>query len=256
MLGRFVWVVVIAAAVASCSSDGGGGSGSATETGGSAAQGSGGTGTPGSSGGNPTVTNVTLGQTRTGEGTYYAATGDGACMFGPSPNAMDVAALNQPDWAGSALCGACADVTGPNGSVRVRIVDLCPECQSGDLDFSQQAFAKIAQVSAGRVPISWTLVACDVTGPVSYRYKDGSNQWWTAVQVLNSRLPVTTLEYSPDGSSWNPTERQDYNYFLAASGFGPNPVEVRITAIDGQRLADQLPAVQALLVTAGHAQFN
>ena len=259
MMGRFVWAMVMAAAV-SCSSDNGGGvagaGGSGAQgTGATGAQGTGATGNPGSSGGAP-VTTVTFGAQRQGEGTYYAATGDGACMFGPSPNDMDVAALNQPDWAGSGYCGACADVTGPKGSVRIRIVDLCPECQSGDLDFSQQAFAKIAEVAAGRVAITWTFVACDVSGPVNYRYKDGSNQWWTAVQVFNSRLPVTKLEYSSDGSSWNPTARQDYNYFLAESGFGPNPVQVRITAIDGQTLTDQLPAVQELLVTPGHAQFN
>ncbi len=237
MLRRLLGGTVIWTMAVGCSSDGG-------------------KQTSGTSSGNPTITHVTLGESRSGEGTYYGATGAGACMFDPSPNAMDVAALNLPDWAGSALCGACADVTGPKGSVRIRIVDQCPECRSGDLDFSQQAFAKIADLSAGRVPITWALVACDVTGPVSYRYKDGANQWWTAVQVLNARLPVTTLEFSPDGTSWNATERQDYNYFLAGSGFGPNPVQVRITAIDGQTLVDQLPAVQELLVTAGHGQFN
>jgi expansin len=234
MLGHLVRLSMLTAAcVLACSSDHSGGDGQ-----------------------NPQPTTVAWGGTHQGQGTYYSADGSGACMFDPSPNAMDVAALNAPDWSGSAFCGACADVTGPNGSVRVRIVDLCPECKSGDLDFSQQAFAKIAPISAGRVAITWTFVACDVTGPVSYRYKDGSNQWWTAVQVLNSRLPVSKLEYSPDGSSWNATQRQDYNYFLAGSGFGPNPVKVRITAIDGQTLVDQLPAVQASLTVPGQAQFN
>jgi expansin (peptidoglycan-binding protein) len=177
-------------------------------------------------------------------------------MFDASPNDLDVAALNASEWEGSALCGACADVQGPLASLRIRVVDLCPECPSGNLDFSESAFAKIAKVSAGRVPITWSLVACDVSGPVQYRYKDGSNQWWTAVQVLNHRLPVTTLEWSSDGSSWNPTERASYNYFLAASGFGPNPVRVRITAMDGQTLVDSLPSVQAGLVTTGQAQFR
>ena len=169
---------------------------------------------------------------------------------------MDVAALNQPDWAGSGWCGACADVQGPNGNVRVRIVDLCPECASGDLDFSQQAFAKLAPVAQGRVPITWTFVACDVPGPVRYRYKDGSNQWWTAVQVHNHRLPVTRLEFSADGTNFNATSRTDYNYFLASGGFGPDPVRVRITAVDGQTLEDSLPAVQPGLVTDGAAQFR
>ena len=200
---------------------------------------------------------VALGETKTGEGTYYDfANGDGACMFGPSPDAMDIAALNKPDWGGSSLCGACAEVTGPKGSVTIRIVDQCPECKSGDLDFSPQAFGKIADMAAGRVPISWKLVTCDVSGPIQYKFKDGANQWWTAVQVRNHRLPVTSLEFSRDGGDYQAMERQDYNYFLADSGFGPDGVRVRVTAMDGRTLEDDLPPVQEELVVTGKAQFR
>ncbi|MBN1605976.1 MAG: hypothetical protein JW940_05055 [Polyangiaceae bacterium] len=200
---------------------------------------------------------MALGEMKTGEGTYYDfANGDGACMFGPSPDAMDIAALNKPDWSGSSLCGACAEVTGPEGSVTIRIVDQCPECKPGDLDFSPQAFGKIAEMAAGRVPISWKLVTCDVSGPIQYKYKDGANQWWTAVQVRNHRLPVTSLEFSRDGGDYQTLERQDYNYFLADSGFGPDSVRVRATAMDGQTLVDDLPPVQEELVVSGKTQFR
>jgi len=177
-------------------------------------------------------------------------------MLGPSPNDMDVAALNSPDWSGSSLCGACAEVTGPNGSVTIRIVDLCPECKTGDLDLSPEAFGKIATMSAGRVAITWKLVTCNVTGPVRYKYKDGSNQWWTAVQVQNHRIPVTGLEFSVAGAAYQTMQRMDYNYFLTESGFGSNPVRVRVTVVDGQTLEDDLPAVQELLVVQGKAQFQ
>jgi expansin len=202
------------------------------------------------------TTNIVLGEQRTGEATYYTfANGDGACMFGPSPDDLNVAALNAPDWSTAAYCGACADVTGPSGKVRVRIVDQCPECPSGNLDLSPQAFDQIAARELGRVAITWNLVACDVTGPVRYRYKDGANAWWTAVQVLNHRLPITTFEWSSDGATFKAIPRQDYNYFLDASGFGDQPVTVRITAISGDQLVDTLPAVQEYLVADGHAQF-
>jgi expansin len=200
---------------------------------------------------------VAFGELKSGEGTYYDfANGDGACMFGPSPDAMDIAALNEPDWSGSSLCGACAEVTGPKGTVTIRIVDQCPECKSGDLDFSPQAFGKIAEMTAGRVPITWQLVTCDVSGPVQYKYKDGANEWWTAVQVRNHRLPVASLEFSRDGGDYEAMERQDYNYFLTDSGFGPDTVRVRVTAMDGQTLEDDLPPVEAELVVTGHAQFR
>lgn len=204
-----------------------------------------------------TVSTIVLGQQRQGEATYYTtANGDGACSFGASPNDLNVAALNAPDFSNAAYCGACADVTGPSGNVRVRIVDLCPECPSGNLDLSPQAFAKIAALEKGRVPITWNIVACDVTGPVNYRYKDGANAWWTAVQVANHRLPVAHFEWSSDGVSFKEIARTSYNYFLDESGFGSSPVTVRITAVDGQTLTDRLPTVKEYLVTEGNAQFQ
>lgn len=52
-------------------------------------------------------------------------------------------------------CGRYAKVTGPKGTVRVKIVDTCPPCLSGSLDLSPAAFVKIADLAAGRVKIHW-----------------------------------------------------------------------------------------------------
>lgn len=199
---------------------------------------------------------IEFGERSTGEGTYYDADGSGACSFDTVTGPLFVAALNAPDWAGSALCGACANVEGPNGSVTVRIVDLCPECSSGDLDLSPQAFAELAPLEQGRIPIEWTLASCEVTGPIRYLYKDGSNPWWTAVQVQNHRLPVAKFEWAPAGGEFQELERTDYNYFLTESGFGEGPVRVRVTAVDGQVLEDDLPPVQEGVATPGAAQFE
>src|ERR1044071_905274 len=194
-------LVVCSALAVACSSD--------------PAEGGGGPG--GNSG--PPPPPVSLGGTRTGDGTYYAADGSGACSFDASPGDLMVAALNAQDWAGSNWCGACADVEGPNGKVRIRIADECPECKSGDLDLSPQAFEKLAPLDRGRIPISWTFAACDQSGPLRYRFKDGANAYWTAVQVQNSRLPITKFEWSKDGTAWKAITRTDYNYFLDEGGF-------------------------------------
>lgn len=209
-----------------------------------------------SGGASSNLPTIALGELRSGQATFYDATGDGACMLGPSPNDMDVAALNSPDWGGSSLCGACAEVTGPKGTVTIRIVDRCPECKTGDLDMSPQAFEKIADPVAGRVSISWKLVTCNVAGPIRYKYKDGANAWWTAVQVQNHRLPVTKLEFSKDGATYEAMQRTDYNFFLTESGFGSGAVHVRVTAVDGQTLEDELPPVVELLTVEGKAQFH
>jgi len=197
-----------------------------------------------------------LGVDQHGDGTYYGATGAGACSFDPSPNDLDVAAMNAPQYAGSAVCGECVFVTGPKGSVTLRIVDLCPECKSGDLDMSQEAFAKIADVSAGRVKITWHVVPCAVSGNVAYRFKEGSSQYWTAIQVRNSKLPIEKLEWEKQGA-WMNVARESYDYFVIASGVGTtNPFNVRITAIDGQTITDTLPGVLDGQVVQGASQFK
>ena len=44
----------------------------------------------------------------TGEATYYDATGAGNCGFPATPDDLMVGAMNQTDYAASAVCGACA----------------------------------------------------------------------------------------------------------------------------------------------------
>jgi expansin len=191
-----------------------------------------------------------------GVATYYDATGAGACSFDATPDDLDVAAIDMPEWNGSAPCGECARVSGPNGNVTVRIVDLCPGCESGHLDLSMEAFAKIADVAAGRVPITWAIVPCAVSGNLEYRYKEGSSQYWTAIQVRNHRLGIRALEVQL-GGAWQPVMRSDYNYFVDQAGVGTTAgFSVRVTASDGQQLVDALPPVQSALIVTGAAQFQ
>jgi expansin (peptidoglycan-binding protein) len=197
-----------------------------------------------------------IGQVQQGIATYYeTANGGGACSFDPSPDDLDVAAMNAEQWGGSGVCGACATVVGPKGSVVVRIVDLCPECKKGHLDLSPQAFEKVADLVKGRVDITWQLRACAVSGKVRYQIKDGSSQWWTAIQVRDHRLPISSLAYQKDGA-WVDLPRETYNYFVAQKGVGPGAFRVRITAWDGQTLEDELPGPNAEAVYEGTGQFQ
>ncbi|RZJ15543.1 MAG: hypothetical protein EON50_01435 [Acidovorax sp.] len=211
--------------------------------------------TPGSPPG-PTAPGA-LSPTYSGEGTFYGATGEGNCSFDASPGNLMVAAMNAPDYAGSAVCGQYVAVTGPKGSVTVRITDQCPECKSGDLDLSESAFARIADPVAERVPIRWEVVPGDVSGPVSYRYKEGSSRWWVAIQVRNHRLPVTGLAIKPSGSAdWIAVPRMDYNYFVYPTAIASGPVQVRVTALGGATLIDTLPEPAGGVLTAGAGQFS
>ena len=175
----------------------------------------------------------------TGEGTYYTfADGAGNCMFPATPDDLDIGAMNHDDYAGSAACGRSAHVVGAQGELTIRIVDQCPECPAGNIDFSPLAFAKLDDVAKGRIPITWTYVACAVTGPIVYHFKDGSNAWWTAVQIRNHRYGIAKLEYVDDSGAWVDVPRLDYNYFVAASGMGPGPYSFRVTDVNGAVVED------------------
>lgn len=190
-----------------------------------------------------------------GEGTYYAATGAGNCSFDATPNDLMVAAMNHPDYGSADWCGACLEVTGPQGnSVRVRVVDQCPECQAGDLDLSPQAFEMLSPLSAGRIAITWREVACDVTGPLAYHFKDGANAYWTAIQVRNHRYPVAKLEAMKDGA-FVTIPRLEYNYFVETSGLGPGPYSLRVTDAHGHVVEDSGIALGDSVTRTGAGQF-
>jgi len=203
----------------------------------------------------PTNEIIPFGPNFDGEGTYYFGDGSGACLFPPLPNNLMYAAMNYPQFGNADFCGAYINVTGPQGSVIVRIVDMCPECQYGDIDMSPEAFAQIAEISQGRVPISWQQVSYPLAGPIVYHFKDGSNQWWTAVQVRNHRNPIIKLEYRTNNGSWVAVPRTTYNYFVESSGMGPGPYSFRVTDVFGHTLVDNgIPHIENGTVS-GSSQF-
>lgn len=174
-----------------------------------------------------------------GIATYYSATGDGACMFGPSPADLMVSAMNAEEYDTAAVCGAYVYVSGPKGAITVRIVDLCPECKAGHLDLSREAFAQIADLYLGRVDIAWQVVSPEVEGPILYHFKDGSNPWWTAVQIRNHRNPIASLEYLNPQGQWTGVPRTGYNYFVQTDpGMGVGPYTFRVTDWYGNVLLD------------------
>jgi expansin (peptidoglycan-binding protein) len=189
-----------------------------------------------------------------GDGTYYAADGTGNCSFDASPDDLMVAAMNKPDYGDAQWCGGCVEVTGPKGTVKVRIVDSCPGCAHGDLDLSPQAFDMIADHAAGRVPITWHETECAVTGPIAYHFKDGANAYWTAIQIRNSIYAVSKLEAMKNGA-WTEIPRLDYNYFVDASGLGAGPYQLRVTSQRGTHLVDSGIALGDNVTRTGASQF-
>jgi expansin (peptidoglycan-binding protein) len=195
-------------------------------------------------------------EVHTGEATYYnEANGTGNCSFDATPNDLMIGAMNTPDYAGSAACGACVKLAGPKGEISIRIVDRCPECPQGNIDLSPSAFEKIADISAGKVSITWSYVPCPVMGTLVYHFKEGSNQWWTAVQIRNHRYAIKTVEYKKDDGTWKSIPRLGYNYFVEESGMGPGPYTMRVTDVHGQVIEDSAVPFAEASDSYGSSQF-
>ncbi len=190
-----------------------------------------------------------------GTATWYYASGDGSCMFGASPSDLNVSAMNAPEFNNAAVCGEYVHVKGPKGEVTVRITDLCPGCTAGWLDLSQQAFAQIADPQQGRVSITWQVVSPALSGPIAYHFKDGSSQWWTAVQIRNHRNPVAKFEYKNSSGQWVNVPRTSYNYFVQSSGMGTGPYSFRVTDSYGNVLTDSNIPLKVNGTVNGAAQF-
>ncbi|ORX52465.1 hypothetical protein DM01DRAFT_1336837 [Hesseltinella vesiculosa] len=114
---------------------------------------------PGNSWGTSSPGNFNMGGE--GDGTYYDP-GVGLTSCGGQFTAQDmIVALNHIDYGRyadpnqSPACGACIVVTGPLGSAKATIQDMCPGCGRGSVDMSPAVFGKVGNFVDGRIAIKW-----------------------------------------------------------------------------------------------------
>jgi expansin (peptidoglycan-binding protein) len=188
----------------------------------------------------------------------HVATGDGQ-YFG---------ALNTADYANSATCGACIEVTRDGTrKVVITVVDQCPtdsnpKCTPGHIDLSKNAFLQIGEEQEGYLgtgngasvgAISWRYVACPTTADVTYTLKEPTNQYWNQILVEDHAYAIDKLEANVDGQ-WVSADRQSYNYWQVGDGsLGDAPYQARVTDVNG----DVVTASLALAAgdQASSAQF-
>jgi expansin len=171
----------------------------------------------------------------TGIATHYVLQGLPNCSYPVPPADGLFVAMPPGEYASAAACGGYLEVHGPDGSVRVEVIDQCPDCGTGHIDLSEAAFSAIAPLSAGLVNVSYQYLASpSLPGPVSLRVKEGSSQYWLALLAMNTGDPLASVQVeSEPGGSWNDLVRASYNYWIAQSGAGPGPFTVRVTDTAG-----------------------
>lgn len=122
------------------------------------------------------------GQVYSGEATYYEYWKDGYGSCGLDRSMKDpfyVAALANKFMREPAsitnpnnryLCQPhyCVRVTGPKGSIVVKVSDTCEGCKDNDIDLADSVYPYVAEKDAGRVKVTWSFVDCNQYPPGKY----------------------------------------------------------------------------------------
>lgn len=184
------------------------------------------------------VTSVASVGSASGIATHYVLqAGGGNCSYpGPPANHLFVA-LSAPEYAGAAPCGSYLQVKGPHGTVRVEVIDQCPECKAGHIDLSEPAFAKLAPLRAGLIGVSYhTIANPPLPAPVAFGVKNGSSRWWLALIVMNTGNAIASVRLETRPGHWMKLAHVSWNAWIAQQGAGPGPFTVRVTDALGHQV--------------------
>lgn len=141
----------------------------------------------------------------------------GACNYGPT-RILNYAAVHvniEPGddegiWDGGRHCGDClrVQVGSDTGwrSIVVRIVDKCPDTYCG-VDLGGNPAKELMGSQPGRYNGKWEWVDCEGAPGVSdgepaLYVKEGSNAWWSIVQVRNGPSAVVSMSWEGGEFSW------------------------------------------------------
>ncbi|MFC1584644.1 expansin EXLX1 family cellulose-binding protein [Fibrobacterota bacterium] len=202
--------------------------------------------------------------------TYYEQSPTVACDIPQSEWPAHTAALDEAHFQGGLACGASALLANEGNEIQVMVVDLCPvqgneQWCSGDMTHfdlgGTSTFSLLEPVVTGVKELEFQWVPTPVGDtPVKLRFKDGINQWWVAIQVINHRYPVANLEIQdPQSGAWlagNRTNPGMWNYwqFDFSNGLQP-PFQIRITDQYGQTIEETGTVVQENYLCEGQNQF-
>ena len=146
--------------------------------------------------------------------TTYGSIGDpetsqgGACNYGET-GIQYYAAIhvniepgdNLGPWQGGKACGGCVAVRAKTGegwkSTVVRITDKCPDPNCG-VDLGGAPARDLMGIQAGRYEGEWEFISCEGHPEVfgdstSLFVKEGSNAYWSVIQVRNPLDAVTQM---------------------------------------------------------------
>lgn len=158
---------------------------------------------------------------------------------------------------GGALCDACIRIdTGRGESIVARLVTYGVHQSPGDIDVSPSVFAAIHQGEFPRA-MEWSLTPCPDAGNILYEFQSAANPFWMSLWIRNARLPIVKAEAKrPGEAGFTELSRGPDGTLTRADGVGDGAFTIRLTAIDGQVIEDELEGWSAGAVADSGEQFD
>jgi expansin (peptidoglycan-binding protein) len=209
------------------------------------------------------------GDTAWGDVTTYGGTdtnntsNGGACNYG-STALRDYAAIQVDrlpgdgagQWNGGKVCGQGVRVRARTDSgwkeVFVRVTDKCPDAHCG-IDLGGAPAFALMGTRAGRYSGEWTFVSCQghpelFDGAPRLWTKEGTNAWWSLIQVRDPRTAVAAILWRPADSAGNwrslawATEAE--NFFKASAELlsATDSVDLRVRYVDSTEQSVRIDA--------------
>jgi hypothetical protein len=176
---------------------------------------------------------------------------------GTHPSIYATVALNSVQWYNSLPCGGCLNVTASGTGAPttpnflVYIDNLCPECNTGDIDF--------ALTGNDRWSVTWEMVDCPVdTTYVQYLFTGNSDAYYLKLQVRNTRVPTSSLSIQQSGT-WYTLPKENDNFWLS-TGSGlttpiTSPLQIMLVSASGDVIYDTITTITNDVAIAGNVQF-
>jgi expansin len=141
-----------------------------------------------------------------------------------------------PDVAG--YCDACIWVTTGKGKSALLRVVTYGDTSPNSIDVSPEAYQIL---NTGEYPrdMTWQFAECPASGPMTYEFQTGANQWWTSLWVRNARVPLSRVEVqSQNHPSFIELQRGGDGTLTDGGGFGMGKFSIRSTGVDNQQVVD------------------
>jgi hypothetical protein len=158
---------------------------------------------------------------------------------------------------GGAVCDACILIETAKGkSIVARVVTYGVEAADGDIDVSPSVYQELFQNEDPRKQ-TWHFAHCPDEGPLQYEFQTEANIYWTSLWVRNPAVPLVKAEVKKAGAKdFVELQRAGDGTLTDASGFGEGAFTLRLTAMDGQVITDDLPGFEPGQLVKSTQQFE